>query len=369
MPASSGSLRAPAAVINNSVLAIDHSDTFTLVGTISGTGQFNQIGTGNTILAANNTYTGNTTISAGTLQIGNGGTSGTISGNSNDNANLTFDRSDDATFNNVISGTGTVTKLGTNTLTIASDQTYTGTTTIAAGTLQLGSGGTPGTLGTAGAQQALAACHRQFRSRRQSHQCHNSGQHHFRHGAIQSTRFRHHRSHRRQYLHRTHDDLRRNTPTRKWRKMPPARSSATLPTTAFSPSIHSNWHLILSNLVSGTGQLEQLGTGTTMAITSDNTFTGPTTISAGTLQLGNAGATPGSLGTMHVINNSCSRRQPQRYLHARGHGLGHRPVQPKRRQHHHSYRQQHLHRRHYHLRRHAPAWQRWDQRLDCRRHY
>ena len=64
------------AVVDNSVLAVDHSDTFTLLGKVSGTGQFDQIGTGTTILTASNTYTGGTTISGGTLQLGNGGTSG-----------------------------------------------------------------------------------------------------------------------------------------------------------------------------------------------------------------------------------------------------------------------------------------------------
>ena len=136
------------AVVDNSVLAVNHSDTFTLLGKVSGTGQFDQIGTGNTIFTANNTYSGGTTISAGTLQLGDGGTSGSVAGNITDNANLAFNRSDDITFNNVISGTGTVTKLGINTLTIATDQTYTGATTITAGTLQLGSGGTAGALGT-----------------------------------------------------------------------------------------------------------------------------------------------------------------------------------------------------------------------------
>jgi len=43
-------------------------------------------------------------------------------------------------------------------------------------------------------------------------------------------------------------------------------------------------------MVSGTGSLTQAGTGTTV-LTADNTYTGGTTISAGTLQLGSGGAT------------------------------------------------------------------------------
>ena len=98
-------------------------------------GTFAQIGTGTTLLIANNTYTGNTTISAGTLQLGNGNTTGSVAGAITDNANLTFDRSDNVTYSNVISGTGNVTKLGPNTLTITQNQTYTGVTNVNEGVL------------------------------------------------------------------------------------------------------------------------------------------------------------------------------------------------------------------------------------------
>ena len=53
-------------------------------------------------------------------------------------------------------------------------------------------------------------------------------------------------------------------------------------------------------LVSGTGGVTQLGSGTTI-LTADNTYTGGTTISAGTLQLGAGGATGGIVG--NVVNN------------------------------------------------------------------
>ena len=54
-------------IVNNAALVIDHSNTVTLPGTISGVGSLSQIGAGTTILTADNTYTGGTTISAGTL--------------------------------------------------------------------------------------------------------------------------------------------------------------------------------------------------------------------------------------------------------------------------------------------------------------
>ena len=63
-------------------------------------------GTGTWTLDESFTYTGGTTINAGTLQLGNGGTTGSISGNVTDNATLVFDRSDSVTFSGVVNGTG-----------------------------------------------------------------------------------------------------------------------------------------------------------------------------------------------------------------------------------------------------------------------
>jgi fibronectin-binding autotransporter adhesin len=105
-------------VVNNGVFAIDRSDTYTFAGSSSGTGVFQQLGTGTTVLTGTNTYTGGTTISAGTLQIGNGGTTGSITGNVTDNATLVFDRSDLVTYSGVISGTGALVQSGSGTLTL-----------------------------------------------------------------------------------------------------------------------------------------------------------------------------------------------------------------------------------------------------------
>jgi hypothetical protein len=62
------------------------------------------------------------TISAGTLSIGNGTTSGSITGNITNNAALAFNRSDNSTYSGVISGTGTLEKLGNGTLTLTGGQ-------------------------------------------------------------------------------------------------------------------------------------------------------------------------------------------------------------------------------------------------------
>jgi fibronectin-binding autotransporter adhesin len=55
-----------------------------------------------------------------------------------------------------------------------------------------------------------------------------------------------------------------------------------------------------AGVVSGSGGMSQIGTGTTI-LTADNTYSGGTTISAGTLQLGDGGATGGIVGD--VIDN------------------------------------------------------------------
>ncbi|MGX9144307.1 autotransporter family protein [Mesorhizobium sp. 128a] len=122
-------------VTDNGTLAFNRSDAVTFAGTISGSGAVGQIGTGTTILTADNTYAGVTMISAGTLQLGNGGTSGSISGNVTDNGTLIFDRSNGMTLAGAISGSGAVVQQGTGSTTLTGANTYSGGTTVSAGTL------------------------------------------------------------------------------------------------------------------------------------------------------------------------------------------------------------------------------------------
>jgi autotransporter-associated beta strand protein len=111
----------------------------TLSGPIAGTGSWTKTRQGTLILSGANTYSGGTTISAGTLQLGNGGTTGSITGNVLNNGVLAFDRSGTVAFGGVISGTVSVTQIGTGTTILTGSNTYTGGTTISAGTLQAGS--------------------------------------------------------------------------------------------------------------------------------------------------------------------------------------------------------------------------------------
>ena len=90
---------------------------------------------GTTILTADNTYSGGTTITAGTLQLGNGGTSGSILGDVTDNGTLAFNRSDTVTFPGVISGSGSVSQVGSGTTVLTGNNSYGGATTVSAGAL------------------------------------------------------------------------------------------------------------------------------------------------------------------------------------------------------------------------------------------
>ncbi len=142
----------------------------TLAGNISGTGYITKSGAGRVILAGANTYSGNTNISAGTLQAGSasgfssaslfsvasgsildiGGFNamtgaltgnGTVSNASASAATLTTGGLGTSTiFSGTIqNGTGQLglTKTGSGTLTLSGANSYTGTTTVNAGTLSL----------------------------------------------------------------------------------------------------------------------------------------------------------------------------------------------------------------------------------------
>ena len=105
------------------------------------TGGLTKIGPGTLTLSGTNLYTGTTAVSAGTLQVGSGGTTGSVGTGGitiTDNTALSFNRTDVVTIAN-ISGTGFVNQIGTGTTILSGFNSYFGTTTISAGTLQVGS--------------------------------------------------------------------------------------------------------------------------------------------------------------------------------------------------------------------------------------
>ncbi len=116
---------------------------------MTGNGRFVQQGAGTTILTGSNSYAGNTTISAGVLQIGNNGTTGNlVAGNVINDAILRFSRSNSITASSLIQGGGSLEQVGAGTTILSANNTYTGATTVSAGVLQIGNGGTTGSLST-----------------------------------------------------------------------------------------------------------------------------------------------------------------------------------------------------------------------------
>ncbi|MBY5793605.1 autotransporter outer membrane beta-barrel domain-containing protein [Rhizobium leguminosarum] len=137
-------------VANAGVLAFDRSDDSIFAGATSGVGSLVQRGLGTTVLTGANTHTGGSIIISGALQIGNGGTSGSLTGNVSNAGILAFDRSDAMSFNGVISGIGQIRQLGTGMTTLtANSSSFVGQTRISAGILSV-NGQLGGTLTVAG---------------------------------------------------------------------------------------------------------------------------------------------------------------------------------------------------------------------------
>jgi outer membrane autotransporter protein len=125
-------------IVNNATVGFGQGSTGTYSGAISGPGNVTVDVGGFPINAVNftgtNSYSGSTTINTGTLQIGDGGTTGSLgSGAVVNNSRLAFNRADDITVANIISGSGTLLHFGKGTLTLTGTNTYTGSTSIAGG--------------------------------------------------------------------------------------------------------------------------------------------------------------------------------------------------------------------------------------------
>lgn len=133
-------------ILNDSKLVFDRSDEITYEDEISGRGSLTQAGAGTLVLTGANSYSGGTIIAAGTLQIGNGGKTGSITGDVANDGTLVFKRVDDIAFGGDISGTGKLVKEGANKLTLTGTNSFTGGTTIKVGALAIGDGGETGSL-------------------------------------------------------------------------------------------------------------------------------------------------------------------------------------------------------------------------------
>jgi fibronectin-binding autotransporter adhesin len=140
-----------------SLIRVDPGSTATITASLVGQGGLNKADNGTLILSGDNTYTDGTVISGGTLQIGNGGTSGIISGNINNNGTVAFDRIDSVSFSGAIAGQGNLVQLGSGTLALVGNNAYSGGSTVNEGTLVAGSNNALGTgpVSVAGSSSTL----------------------------------------------------------------------------------------------------------------------------------------------------------------------------------------------------------------------
>ncbi|HEX4084684.1 MAG TPA: autotransporter-associated beta strand repeat-containing protein [Chthoniobacteraceae bacterium] len=161
---SSGANYAVTISSSGAVIGLEGSGiTNTLSGILSGAGGFTQAGAGTTVLAASETLTGPVSVNAGTLQIGNGTTGsipagvqpvtgGTLAFNEANGSTIGYGITDNGavkgaesagninTISGVISGTGNFTQSGAGTTILAAGNTYSGTTTVSGGALQINGG-------------------------------------------------------------------------------------------------------------------------------------------------------------------------------------------------------------------------------------
>jgi autotransporter-associated beta strand protein len=240
------------------------SGTFTgnLTDTTAGVyrGAFTKAGTGTQILTGNNTYTRGTTISGGTLQLGDGGSTGSLSTSSAivNNGTLSINRSNSVTQGTdfsgaAITGTGSFIQAGTGTTTLNAANTYSGTTTVSAGTLIASNanalGASTGNITASGGTLNLGG-----------NSFLRTGLVRFSGGTV-------------------------------------SNGTITNNTTAFDAQSGN-----ISAILAGSAGLAKSSNGT-LSLSGINTYTGATTISSGTLQLGDGNAT-GSLSASSAITNN-----------------------------------------------------------------
>ncbi|NBQ55982.1 MAG: hypothetical protein EBU36_04955, partial [Verrucomicrobia bacterium] len=107
----------------------------TISAILSGSGALTKSGTGTAVLSGANIYSGGTTVNAGTLQ----GNTTSLQGNITNNATLTFNQTTSGAYNGIISGSGSgsggavVISGSGGIVTMATNNTYVGTTTIGNG--------------------------------------------------------------------------------------------------------------------------------------------------------------------------------------------------------------------------------------------
>ncbi|WP_434110485.1 autotransporter outer membrane beta-barrel domain-containing protein [Paraburkholderia caffeinilytica] len=174
----------PSSVTDNGLVRFAQDSAGTYAGSISGTGAVDKTGAGVLTLApaaaSGNTYSGGTTIDQGTIAAGADNALGANTGGLTFNGGTlqlttSFDlagtraitlaagggtidtQSFDTTLTQAVSGTGALTKAGSGSLLMTGVSTYSGATTVAAGTLAIGDAAHANAALTGGGATTVAA--------------------------------------------------------------------------------------------------------------------------------------------------------------------------------------------------------------------
>ncbi|MEP6671567.1 MAG: autotransporter-associated beta strand repeat-containing protein [Chthoniobacter sp.] len=213
----------------NSINTVDPAEVFRISSSMNGSGvSFTKLGAGTLIFDGSNSYTGGTTVTTGTLQ----GTTSGLQGAIVNNAAVVFDQTTTGNYNGAMSGSGSLTKQNTGTVTLTNTNSYGGGTVLKGGTLSIS---TDANIG--GAASAIT----------------------FNGGILQVT----------------------GTAV-------PNLNAHVLNSTTFTGGfdINSAAHtLTLNQALSGSGTMSKLGGGS-LVLAGANTYSGTTTVSAGTLKAG-----------------------------------------------------------------------------------
>ena len=275
-------------VVNGSTLAFNRSDDIEFAGVISDIGGVVKKGAGTLTLTGANTYKGTTEIEEGTLQVGDGGTSGQITGDVINDGTLVFNRSDSIGYGGTISGTGDLVKDGDGVLTLRGDATHTGGTTIKKGTLQIGVGGVTGSLSGDVVNDGTLAFNRygyEFEGDISgSGSLVQKGL-----GVLTLTG---------SATHTGGTSIEAGT-----LRIGDGRTTGSISGDIVNDSalvFDRSDNIAYADDISGTGGVTQQGTGA-LTLTGTNTYLGGTTISKGTLEIGNGGTTGSIVG--NVVNS------------------------------------------------------------------
>ncbi|MDP2227901.1 MAG: autotransporter-associated beta strand repeat-containing protein, partial [Moraxellaceae bacterium] len=136
-----GSLSGDADLAAGTRLIFDRSDNAVFNGGTTGAGLVQKTGPGELVVVDSLAHTGGTRINSGILTIGNGGTTGDITGDviTSTGAQLAFNRSDDIDVDANVSGAGTIVQRGSGVLTLSGTNTQTAGVLIENGTVAVDS--------------------------------------------------------------------------------------------------------------------------------------------------------------------------------------------------------------------------------------